>query len=144
MGIFVEDDNRSEAYIESVHTSPAVSERPLEQQEAAAVPLNQVNLALAPGASAGAGAEGAAAPAEEAAASTSAAGGAAAPPEDDLERARRFRQQQNNDDAGEQTFTCPVPGCGKSFDKQYLLKRTSSLSFMPISLYLSMLRLIHP
>jgi hypothetical protein len=132
MNLIIEDDNRSEAYIESVRTSPAVSENrlPLDQPETTAAPMNQVNLVLPPAeaaTSSGAASGTGAGPTEEGIATTSAAGGSgAAAPEDDLERARRFRQQQTADDAGDQNFPCPVPGCGKSFDKQYLLKRTST------------------
>jgi hypothetical protein len=42
---------------------------------------------------------------------------------DDIERAREYRQREAEQANQERNFACPVPGCGKSFDKQYLLKR---------------------
>jgi hypothetical protein len=134
MGVYFEDDDdKSEAFIESVRTSPALSqsnipldkgkgkgkERATSAEEQA--PLSQVSVTLPPGEQPRmiGGQEIAAA-----VSSSSNLGGAGAlSAADELERARQFRSREAEEDRGEQNFRCPVPGCGRTFEKQYLLKR---------------------
>ena len=111
-------DEEGGAYIESVKSSPAPNmQEPVMEEAQKSVITSVVEetstaaaLAAAPSA-----------PLQEVAASTSAGGGTSM--EDDIERARRFRSQEGEGSSSAQTFTCPVPGCGRSFDKQYLLRR---------------------
>jgi hypothetical protein len=135
MGVYIEnpedsDDDKSQAFIESVRTSPALSQSniPVDKgkgkEKAAAVepaPLNKVNVALAPGE------QSQVAHGQElmaALSSSNLGGGGALSAADELERARQFRTREAEEDRGEQNFRCPVPGCGRTFEKQYLLKRT--------------------
>jgi len=128
-----DDDDKSEAFIESVHTSPALSQSNIQldkgkgkgREKATSVgePAlpSQVKVALAPGG-----------PSQTtrgeeilaAAASPSNAGGIGSlSADDEIERARQFRSREAEEERGEQNFRCPVPGCGRTFEKQYLLKR---------------------
>jgi hypothetical protein len=132
MGVYLEDDDdKSEAFIESVRTSPAMSQSniPLDKgkgkERATSAdtqpPLSQVSVTLPPGEEAQmiGGQE-----VMAAVSSSSNIGGAGAlSAADELERARQFRSREAEEDRGEQTFRCPVPGCGRTFEKQYLLKR---------------------
>ncbi|PVG03735.1 hypothetical protein CPB86DRAFT_748155 [Serendipita vermifera] len=110
MGSSAEGDDQSEAFIESVHTSPALSQHREPIAIEKELSLNQVNLSLDP--SSQTAVEG----------STVASTSKAAETTDEVERAREYRQREAEQGNQERNFTCPVPGCGKSFDKQYLLK----------------------
>lgn len=143
MGVYIPDpdegsdeDDKSEAFIESVKTSPALSQanipsdRPLDTKgkgkEVATVDssLSRVNVALAPGEESQPGGE------EVEASGATSAGLGALGGLDEIERARQFRSREADDDRGEQNFRCPVPNCGRTFEKQYLLKR--ALLSLPI------------
>jgi hypothetical protein len=117
-----DDDGKSTGFIESVHTSPALSPRALSEQDEDDLPLNQVNLKLDPST-----AQPASAP-EQPVASTSTVAAAAAvmtPAEEGtyIEAIRRFRKQEADNQSDGQSYACPVPGCGQRFDKQHLLRR---------------------
>ncbi|KAG8805670.1 hypothetical protein FRC17_005392, partial [Serendipita sp. 399] len=99
------------AFIESVNSSPAM---------AVDVPLNQVSVSLSPDSSVPEGVT--AAPSDGATAAPLVEPASSSSTGDDLERARQYRTQQKADGPVSQTFKCPVPGCDKSFDKQYLLR----------------------
>lgn len=122
MSLFIDEENGvarkragSTGFIESVATSPAVSERDLP---AAPAPLSSVQLVEA-NAEAGPSQPPAA---EEVVASTSAGGQTS----DDIERARKFLQQEIEPEppSEQSSYTCPVPDCGRVFEKHYLLKRS--------------------
>ncbi|CAG8545250.1 1286_t:CDS:2 [Acaulospora colombiana] len=116
MGSSGEGDDQSEAYIESVHTSPALSQHrepiPIEKD----LSLNQVNISLDPS--------------RQTAVEGSTIASTSKSATDEIERAREFRQREAEQGNQEQNFTCPVPGCGKSFEKQYLLKRQPFLCIL--------------
>jgi hypothetical protein len=139
MDVYVEDpeddDDKSEAFIESVRTSPALSQSniPLDKgkgkgKERATsadeqAQLSQVKVTLPPGEQSQV-VGGQEITAMAAVSSSSNLGGAGAlNAADELERARQFRTREAEEDRGEQNFRCPVPGCGRTFEKQYLLKR---------------------
>lgn len=115
----VDDENaKFTAYIESVHTSPTPTELKVPTVG------DPLSLRLDPSSTEERASE-------QPFASTSATVGGNSSG-DALEAARRFRKQEEEGTMGEQSFLCPVPGCGKKFQKQHLLKR----QFLFTSLFL--------
>ena len=124
LGLFNDDDDdgRSTGFIESVHTSPALSQRGALKQDESEVHLNQVNLQLDPSSTA----PPASAPEQPVASTSTVAAAAVVAPADegaDIEAIRRFRNQEADNQSAGQSYACPVPGCGQRFDKQHLLRR---------------------
>ncbi|CCA74915.1 hypothetical protein PIIN_08885 [Serendipita indica DSM 11827] len=111
------DRDEGGAYIESVKSSPAPNIQEPVMEEAQKTVITSVVEETSTAAALAAEPP---PPAQEVAASTSAGGGTSM--QDDIERARQFRSQQGEGSSSTQTFACPVPGCGRSFDKQYLLR----------------------
>jgi len=129
MGVYLEedDDDKSEAFIESVRTSPALSQTniPLDKgkgkgkERATSVdeqpPLSQVSVTLPPGEqSPVTGGEEIMAAVSS---SSNISGAGALSAADELERRREFRTRRKPN------FRCSVPGCGRTFENLLLLKR---------------------
>jgi len=117
------DDGRPTGFIESVHTSPALSDRGVpKQDESDLQPLNQVDLQLDPRTTD----QVASAPDQPVASTSTVAAVAIVTPVDqgtDIEAIRRFREEEVDNQSAGQGYACSVPGCGQRFDKQHLLSR---------------------